>query len=245
MLSAIRKHTGSWGLKVLYFIVAITFLGGFGGIFAAVRGCGSGLSEGTVAMVNHNAISLNNFNRAYRNTINAYQKEQKITLTRDEITKLNIPEQVLSSLISNEVAKEKSRSIGFIVTNVELREEIAHIQAFQNKEHQFDPRLYYAVLREQNILPSEFQNDIKEEILILKLKKIFYDGTFLQNSEYNILNKISKQPLENPADMLNNFSQLRYAIAQSSYNTWLKGVTAEANIEQNKAILSSLTQSKE
>lgn len=190
MLNTIRKYTGSWGLKVLYFVIALTFLGGFGGIFGIMKSCGTGLSEGTIAVVNRTAISVDDFSRAYRNTINAYTRELKGELTQAMIDKLNLPERVLSNLISNEVATQQAHAIGFRVTRQELLDQISHTSAFLNKQHQFDPRIYYAVLRENNITPNDFQDDVSNDILMLKLKNLFYDNVFLTGRESRILNTL-------------------------------------------------------
>jgi peptidyl-prolyl cis-trans isomerase D len=240
MLNYIRKYTGNWGLKVLYFIIALTFLGGFGGIFGIMKSCGTGLSEGTVAVVNRDAISVDDFSRAYRNTVNAYSREFKGEMTQEMLSKLNIPDRVINDLISNEVATQQAHSIGFIVTKQELMDQISHTPSFLNKDHQFDPRIYYAVLRENNITPDNFQNDVKNDILMLKLKKLFYDNVFLSDGEIKILNAINnaKQPENNPqADV-----QLKYSIAQSAYSSWIKGIESTMNIQTNKAVLARFTQ---
>ncbi len=240
MLNYIRKYTGNWGLKVLYFIIALTFLGGFGGIFGIMKSCGTGLSEGTVAVVNRDAISVDDFSRAYRSTVNAYSREFKGEMTQEMLSKLNIPDRVMNDLISNEVATQQAHSIGFMVTKQELMDQISHTPSFLNKDHQFDPRIYYAVLRENNITPDNFQNDVSNDILMLKLKKLFYDNVFLSDSEIKILNAINatKQPENNPqAD-----AQLKYSIAQSAYSSWIKGIESTMNIQTNKGVLARFTQ---
>ena len=236
MLNYIRKYTGNWGLKVLYFIIALTFLGGFGGIFGILKSCGAGLSEGTVAVVNREAISLDNFSRAYKNTINAYSKEFNGQIPPDLIEKLNIPRQVLNNLISNEIAAQQAHDIGFIVSDQELRDQISHTPAFLNKEHQFDPRAYYAVLRENNITPDSFQEDVHNDLLTLKLRKLFFDGIFLSNNEIGMLNtidntkislnyyKISPDNLKLPQGEKSN-QDYAMTVARSYLNDLLKGKT--------------------
>ncbi len=191
MLNYIRKYTGNWGLKIIYFVVALTFLGGFGGIFGIMKSCGTGLSEGTIAVVNRDALSVDDFSRAYTNTINAYSRQMKGELTQQMITKLNLPDRVLNNLISSEVAQQQAHAIGFKVTRQELMDQISHTSAFLNKDHQFDPRIYYAVLRENNITPDNFQSDVSNDILMLKLKNLFYDSVFLTGRETKILDTLN------------------------------------------------------
>jgi hypothetical protein len=240
MLNYIRKYTGNWGLKIIYFIVALTFLGGFGGIFGILRSCGTGLSEGTVAVVNRNAISVDEFSRAYRNTVNAYSREFKGEMTQEMLSKLNLPNLVLSNLVFKEVAIQQAHSIGFIVTKQELMDQISHTPSFLNKDHQFDPRIYYAVLRENNITPDNFQDDVSNDILMLKLKKLFYDNVFLSDSEIKILNAIDNTQEQKNTEQAD--AQLRYTIAQSAYNEWLRSIESKINIQTNKAILARFTQ---
>ena len=240
MLNYIRKYTGNWGLKVLYFIIALTFLGGFGGIFGIMKSCGTGLSEGTVAVVNRDAISIDDFSRAYRNTVKAYSREFKGEMTQETLNKLDIPDQVLNNLISNEVATQQAHSIGFMVTTQELMDQISHTPSFLNKEHQFDPRIYYAVLRENNITPDNFQNDVSNDILMLKLKNLFYDNVFLSDGEVRILNALDSTNQQKTPGQTEE--QLRYSLAQSAYGTWIKSVESTMNIQTNKAVLARFTQ---
>ncbi len=240
MLNYIRKYTGNWGLKIIYFIVALTFLGGFGGIFGIMKSCGTGLSEGTVAVVNRNAISVDEFSRAYRNTLNAYSREFKGEMTQEMLSKLNLPNLVLSNLIFNEVAIQQAHSIGLSVTKQELMDQIVNTPTFLNKEHQFDPRIYYDALRENNITPDNFQEDVNNDILTLKLKRLFYDNIFLSDGEIKILNALdTTQQQKNQGQ---TEEQLRYTLAQSAYGTWIKSIESTMNIQTNKAVLARFTQ---
>ncbi|MGB9736157.1 MAG: SurA N-terminal domain-containing protein [bacterium] len=237
MLNYIRKYTGNWGLKVLYVLIALTFLGGFGGIFGMLRSCGTGLSEGTVAVVGSNAISVDDFSRAYRNALNAYMRNTK---DQEMLNKLDLPDIVLNSLIQDEIATKEAHSIGFIVTKQELADQISHMSAFLNKDHRFDPRIYYAVLRENNLTPDDFQNNVSKEILILKLKKLFYDNLFLSPGEIKILS--AGQSLHEQQNEEQIIDAIRYSIAQNAYNTLIKHVEEKTRIEKNSAIVNRFTQ---
>lgn len=240
MLNYIRKYTGNWGLKFLYVIVALTFLGGFGGIFGILRSCGTGLSEGTVAVVGRNAISVDEFSRAYRNTLNAYMKGPNSEFSKDILNKIDLPDLVLNNLIKNEVAIKEAHGMGFIVTKQELADQISHMPAFQNKQHQFDPRIYYAVLRENNITPDEFQNQVNKDILLLKVKKLFYDNLFLTTQEVKMLNVM--QPLPSQQDNEQLADAIRFNLAQNAYDTWINQVEQKMHIERNNTIINKFTQ---
>lgn len=252
MLSYIRKH-GNWLWKVFGVIVAVTFLGGFGvgGVFGLLKSCGSGISEGTVAIVNREAISTDNFSRTYKIALTNYSKEFKGASTQDMIASLDLPDMVLNNLISNEIAVQQARNAGFIVTDEELRDQITHLPSFLNKEHQFDPRIYYAVLRDNNITPDSFQQNVKQDILTLKLKKLFFDSVFLNDNEVKILNTIenTSKSAKVPENTMQTNMQLRYDMAQSAYSYWMQSLinNAKANgrIEINKTMLSKFTQASE
>ncbi len=251
MLNYIRKYTGNWGLKVIYFVVAITFLGGFGGIFGIARSCGTGISEGTVAIVNRKAISTDSFNSTYKIALNNYSKEFKGGLTPELIASMNIPALVLNNLISDEVAVQQAHDIGFMVTSDELRDQISHLSSFLNKEHQFDPRIYYTVLRDNNITPDNFQQNVKQSILTLKLKKLFFDGIFLSDNEVKMLDTI-ENPSKSagmPGNAAHTGMQLKYDVAQSAYSSWIQGLVDDARtngrIEINKTLLAKFTQVSE
>jgi peptidyl-prolyl cis-trans isomerase D len=251
MLSYIRKRTENWGLKVFYFVIALTFLGGFGGLFGILKSCGTGISEGTVAIVNREAISTDNFSRTYKIAFDNYSKEFKGASAQDMIASMNLPSMVLNNLIFNEIAVQQARNTGFIVTDEELRDQITHLPSFLNKDRQFDPRIYYAVLRDNSITPDSFQQSVKQDILTLKLKKLFFDSVFLNDNEAKILGTIENtaKPAKTPENALQTNMQLRYDIAQSAYSSWMQNLIdnakATGRIEINKPLLSKFTQTSE
>ena len=251
MLNYIRKYTGSWGLKIIYFVVAATFLGGFGGIFGTLRSCGSGISQGTIAIVNRDAISTDRFSRAYRVMLNNYAKQFKGGLSPDVAASTNIPKIVLTNLITNEIGVQQADAAGFIVTSEELRDEISHLPSFLNKKHQFDPRIYYAVLRENDITPDNFQQNITEDLLTLKVKKLFFDSVFLNHDEikmlYTIGNKSKSAAM--PRDVVQANMQFSYEMAKHAYDSWIQGLIdkaeADGGIEVNRPLLATFTQTAE
>ncbi len=165
MFKFARKHSRSLWVKVMYSLIAFSFLIGFAvfigsGITSYVRT--GGLAPNIVAEVNGRQITLTEFERTLRNL-------------KQEIDNPYIKELFLMQLVNRILLVDIAKGYGFSVSDNELAEHIAGLKYFSDSDGRFNKKIYYTVLKQNNITPSDFEENIREELLLNNFK------TFLQD----------------------------------------------------------------
>jgi len=161
MFNFVRKHSKSFGVKVIYILIALSFLLGFAvfigsGVTSYIRT--GGLAPNIVADVNGESITLQEFERAMK----ASGDEQGNPYLRDLIVM-----QMVNRILLLDMIKE----YGFRVTNDELAYEIANTKFFQDNNGVFNKKIYYQVLAQNNIIPADYESRIKHDLLVKKFHK--------------------------------------------------------------------------
>lgn len=156
MFKFARKHSRSFWVKVMYSLIAFSFLIGFAvfigsGITSYVRT--GGLAPNIVAEVNGKQITLIEFERTLRNL-------------KQEIDNPYIKELFLMQLVNRILLTEIAKSYGFSVPDSELAEHIASLKYFADSNGKFNEKIYYAVLKQNNLTPEAFETGLREELLI-------------------------------------------------------------------------------
>ncbi len=161
MLDFVRKHSKSWGVKVLLWLVIIVFVG-WGGYMYQTR------HEYDIARVGDHYISTSEFTTAYSNTVEEVRKRFGGALPDQLMRALNLKEQTLQKLIQHYLIIRGAKDLGLLATNDEVRLKILEIPAFQS-EGKFDAKRYEYVLRQMRMTPEIFEQQMSEDITTHKV----------------------------------------------------------------------------
>ncbi|MGO9415724.1 MAG: SurA N-terminal domain-containing protein, partial [Syntrophobacteraceae bacterium] len=156
MLDFVRKHSKSWGVKVLLWLVIIVFVG-WGGYLYQTR------HEYDIARVGDHFISTSEYTTAYNNTVEEFRKQFGGKVPDELMRALNLKEQALQRLIQHYLILRGARDLGLTATNDEVRLKILEIPAFQT-EGKFDAKRYEYVLRQMRMSPEIFEQQMSEDI---------------------------------------------------------------------------------
>jgi len=156
MFKFARKHSKSLWVKVMYSLIAFSFLIGFAvfigsGVSSYVRT--GGLAPNIVAEVNGKQITLTEFERTLRNL-------------KQEIDNPYIKELFLTQLVNRVILMDIAKNYGFSVSDSELADYIASLSYFSDSNGNFNKKIYYTVLKQNNITPTDFERNIREELLL-------------------------------------------------------------------------------
>ncbi len=167
MLDVVRRYASSWGVKILYLLIAVSFFIGFG-ILSSARSCFYG-GGGVVAVVDGEVISVRDFTRAFYRYIEQLQKKKGSELSKEEVEDLKM--RVVNVLVNRNLLKHYAMKLGITVSDDELANFIARTFNFFDAQGRFDRRRYLLVLRENRLYPDEFENQVREELFIQKLDR--------------------------------------------------------------------------
>ncbi len=186
MLEFMRKRARSTWIKVVFLIIVAVF------VFWGIGGSVGGARSDVIANVNGHVISAREFQRAYDNMKNSYREIYKERLTPDMLERLNLRQQTLDQLIDIQLLQSEATRIGFTVSDEEVREEIAKVEAFQ--EHgSFSSERYLRLIRYLHLSPSEFEEEQRSQLLIKKFQRFLNDATQVDDSEVRDLFQFTQE----------------------------------------------------
>ena len=170
--------------KGLLIVIAVTFVIGFGFSYENF-GFGGGVSQGTVADVNGEKISITDFYRARDNLYRQYGQQGDVPEALTEFIEVS----ALNQLIDLKLLSQKARELGFRISDEELGESIRSNPAFQ-VNGQFIGREAYKTLVEQSTNQStgQFEKRYREELLAQRLIDFINKTVKVTDDElYNLL----------------------------------------------------------
>lgn len=166
MLRMVRTHAESWLVKSVLWLVVAAFIGT---IFYSWGMGGSSRSNPVVATVNDQAVTHKDFRRSYFKMLEYYREEMKGNL--DENMTRGIKQAALDNLIHRRLLVQKAQKEGLLVTDSEVRETIRNMAPFQ-VSGQFKEDIYQNFLNNNGYLPQEFEENMREDILVQKMDQL-------------------------------------------------------------------------
>ena len=138
MLNLMRKHAGTWLIKVILGAIVIVFIFWGVGSYTAQR-------SNRVASVNGQTISLDEFSSAYNRLVEQYRQTFGKNFNDQMIQTLQLKQQAVNQLISQILMQQAAAKLNLTVTNDEVANSIRQIPAFQS-DGVFNDRRYRSVL---------------------------------------------------------------------------------------------------
>ena len=175
MLSILRKHAASGIIKVILGLIVVVF------VFWGFEGFRSDRS-GRVALVNGEAITIDEYRQAYNNLLERYRQQYGEQLNEEFIEMLQIRKQALDSLVNQKLMELEAKKLNFRVSDQELADYIRNVEAFQS-DGVFDERRYREILGRIRTTPEQFEQEQRISLLIQKLRNFIVDNVKVTEDE--------------------------------------------------------------
>ena len=186
MITWMQRHK-KW-LIVTIWVSTIAFVG------AGFVGWGSynyGKSDGAVATVNGNEVPLRDLQNEYSALYSQYAQMFGKSFNQELAKQLKLEEVALQKTIQKHLLLNYARELGLTATDKDLAKQIASINAFY-KDGKFDKATYETVLKQNGKSINEFEAQLKQDIVIQKIQKLF-DQKLSQNESTNIASLLFSQ----------------------------------------------------
>jgi peptidyl-prolyl cis-trans isomerase D len=170
-----RKSAGSWIIKFILGAVILAFIPFGYGIYQDRR-------DVKIATVNGDPVSFEEFNRQYNNLVEQVRRNFGGSLNEETIKGLRLKEQALNQLIDQKLMLDEAANLGISVSDQELAESIAKIEAFQTAGV-FDPKRYEYVLSRLRLTQDAFEADQKRAMLVDKMSKFVAANVKVSDAE--------------------------------------------------------------
>jgi len=162
MLSLMRKHAGTWMIKIILGAIVVVFV--FWGV-----GSYTSRRAGRVASVNGTIITLDDYRTSYSNLLEQVRQQFGNNLNDELIQMLQLRKQALDQLIDRSLMLQAAEKFKLTVSDEELAESIRNISAFQTAGA-FDGRRYINMLNRNKLTPETFEIKQRDALIIDKLQ---------------------------------------------------------------------------
>jgi peptidyl-prolyl cis-trans isomerase D len=185
----------SWTL----WLVMLAFVLGFIAIDAFRPGGGPDAKDELI-YIGDTTIKAGDFQDQLHKTLLNYKERFKENFDKRLITQMGLPEQVLQNQINTTILRNEAEKLNITASDEEVREKIITNPSFQVNGKfiglaEYKLRLSYAHLR-----PTEFENELKEEIVLQKFQDLVTTGIVIDGD--TLREKYSKEKDEAKLDFI-------------------------------------------
>ncbi|MBW2036376.1 MAG: SurA N-terminal domain-containing protein [Deltaproteobacteria bacterium] len=175
MLSLMRKHAGSWLIKLALGAIVIVFIFWGVGSYRAQR-------ENRVAVVNGAVISLDEYRAVYDQLIQQYREQFGDSLDENLIKTLGLKKKALDELIDRELLLQEANRLGLRVTKEELARAIQQVPAFQRNGH-FDQMQYERILAYNRMSPETYEARKAQALIMERIQALILSCIKVSDAE--------------------------------------------------------------
>jgi peptidyl-prolyl cis-trans isomerase D len=164
MLDVFRKASKTWVVKLLFALLALSFVAW--GVGDVVRG---GVSRGPAIEVGKTAITANEVTTEFKREVERLQPLFGGKLSAEDARKMGMMERTIDSLITRSLIDEASRSLGLVANDESILRAIASNPAFRSSSGQFDRELFRSRLsrigfNEDSFMRAERSNMVRNQM---------------------------------------------------------------------------------
>lgn len=175
MLDVIRANAQSWGVKAAFGIIILVFV--FWGIGSLKEGPSS-----VIVAVNKKPILYRDFARSYEREVEGLRSRFP-GISSEELKQFGLKRQVLQQMVAETLLEQEAARIGMTISPAELRRSIDAIPAFRNAQGSFDAEQYRKVLQSQQTTPGRFEDGIRRDMLLQKLRDRISSAAIVTDTE--------------------------------------------------------------
>src|SRR5579872_5399642 len=159
MLDRMRRHRNwlKWSLGLVCLAFVIFYIPDF------LRGSGADAASGdTVARVEGQDITANEFRRTYEAQLQAYRSAYGGNMSEQLLKQLGIEQQILQQMVDERASVAEADRLGIKVSDEEVRRRIFDMPAFQENGAFIGEQRYQQLLRLQRppMSAAEFEDNV-------------------------------------------------------------------------------------
>jgi peptidyl-prolyl cis-trans isomerase D len=190
MLEAIRKHAKGWLAKVILGLIAVTFA--LFGVDSYMKGSNG---ADVVAVVGNSKISRQEYTRELQNQADQMREALGEKFDRSVTETPEFRKKVLDSLLERKAMLQNAQQQGFRPPDHYVESVVLQIPAFQ-ENGVFSPQRFEALLRQRNMTPAAFEDEVRNGYLLEVQTSPIALGTFSPNTSLAQLSRMLTQQRE-------------------------------------------------
>jgi peptidyl-prolyl cis-trans isomerase D len=180
MLKTMRKNVKS--LKWVMWIVVATFIISIFVIWGGSGQLSKGLTSGSLVQMSGGKVTTETYTTALRNRIESLRREMK-DINRNLIEQLNLPQQVLEQLVEQQLIFSLAKELGITASDDEIKNRIVSLPGLQRDGKFIGYQEYRQVLGYNHISVSQFEEEMRQEIVLSKTVQTLSAGVVVTPDE--------------------------------------------------------------
>jgi peptidyl-prolyl cis-trans isomerase D len=169
MLDRMRRHRNwlKWSLAIVVVSFVLLYIPSF------IKDDAQGAAGNTVvADVEGREITATQFRRVYQQQMQAYRQSYGANVDDKLLKQLGIDQRIVQQMIQDEASLAEARRLGIGASDVEVRERILALPAFQENGQFIGDQRYRQLLRMQSppMRPDEFEDQVRRSVITEKLQ---------------------------------------------------------------------------
>src|SRR5579862_9591134 len=184
MLDRMRRHRNwlKWSLGLVCLAFVIFYIPDF------LRNGADAASGDTVARVEGQDITANEFRRTYQAQLQAYRSAYGGNMSEQLLKQLGIEQQILQQMVDERAALAEADKVGVTVSDEEVRRRIFDMPAFQENGAFIGDQRYQQLLRLQRppMSAAEFEDNVRRQLTVEKLRASLTDWISIPDKELEI-----------------------------------------------------------
>ncbi len=189
MLQSIRDKAQGWFAWAIVILISVPFA-----LWGIQEYLGVG-AEPVMASVNDQDIKEREFENTYQRFRASLRQQLGDAYRADLFDESQLRDDVLQSMVRDKLISQTANRMGLRISDLQVRGAIAGISAFQTNG-QFDAAAYERVLRQQNYSAQEFQEQIRQALLIEQVTAAVTSSELVTQSELNEIKRLQDQQRE-------------------------------------------------
>ena len=181
MLKTMRRNVKS--LKWILWLIVVMFIAAIFTIWGGAGRLGEANRSNALAKVGGSKISADEFFQALRTRLDEIGKQFGGELNANLIQQLGVPQQTLEQIVQQRLLVKIAKDMGLRATNAEVRAKIVAYPAFQQDGRFVGFEDYKRVLDYNHIPLAEFENGLRQDVVIGKVVRVLTAGLFVTDEE--------------------------------------------------------------
>ena len=170
MLEALRKRTGSFVVKLLMGILALSFaFWGIGDMFTPSQ-------NPVVAEVGNASITASQLQREFTRNLEYWRRVTGSPIDAEQARDFGVMDQALEALVTRAMLRQEVSAIGIGAPDNLVREMIVANDSFRDLAGNFDRAIYRSVLRQNQMSEEQFEAGIRDDFARTQLMDSLASG---------------------------------------------------------------------
>ncbi|MDQ1353059.1 MAG: peptidyl-prolyl cis-trans isomerase, partial [Acidobacteriota bacterium] len=167
MRNDFKKYSWTLWLVILAFILGFIVTDAFRG---------DSRSKDDLAYIGDTTIHIADYQKQLYAMLRNYKEQLKDKFDRQMISRYNLPENVLQQMITSAIIRSEAKKLNIIASERELKDKIVNHPYFQRDGKFVGIKEYELMLAHSRMDVIEFENDLKEQIVMEKFRDVVSSG---------------------------------------------------------------------